>query len=131
MTVRGSGISGFAKGRAYVVKDCGQKESFESLPDGSILVVKTMSLSDSVNVDFKKVSSIVAEVDDKNGQVCLIAKGTGVPAIVGVSGCTDEIVTGDRVIIMKYDVFVNPDLETVNRFEQLRSEADSQLSLDL
>ena len=35
------------------------------------------------------------------------------------------------MLIRNLDVVVNPDLETVNEYERLRSEADTQLSLDL
>ena len=50
--------------------------------------------------------------------------------------CADEarakaIVTGDRLLIRRHDVVVNPDLETVNAFEAERGSADPQLTLDL
>ena len=35
------------------------------------------------------------------------------------------------MLIQKFDVIVTPDLAAMNRFEALRSAADSQLSLDL
>ena len=88
MTVRGTGVKGFAKGRAFVVNDRGQRNPFEDIPAGSILVAKSVSLSDSALIDFRNV-------------------------------------------IQNFDVIVNPDLETVNGFEQMRSEASDQLTLDM
>lgn len=111
--------------------DGGQRNPFESIPKGSILVARTVSLSDSALIDFENVVGMVMEEEDPDGQVCVIAKGIGIPAIVGVKDCTKEIVSGDRLLIRNLDVVVNPDLGEVNEFERLRSEADAQLSLDL
>lgn len=131
MTVRGTGVRGFAKGRAFVVRDCGQRNPFEDIPPGSVLVVERLSLSDSTLIDFRNVVGIVVREDDSDGQVCVLAKGIGVPAIVGVADGAAEIVTGDRLLIWNLDVMVNPDLDTVIAYEKARSEADTQLSLNL
>ena len=53
------------------------------------------------------------------------------PAIVGLAGFVQEVVTGDRLLIWNLDVMVNPDLDTVIAYEKARSEADAQLSLNL
>ena len=130
MTFRGTGVSGFAKGRAFVVDDRGQRNPFEDLGPGSILVAKTISLSDSILIDFKNVQGIVIE-EDPYGQVSLLARGTGIPAVVVGPGCIGEIFRGDRVLLRNLDVVVNPDMETMVEFDRLRREADPQLSLDL
>ncbi len=131
MTARGTGVRGFAKGRAFVVNDCGLRNPFEDIPSGSVLVVPALSFSDSTLIDFKKVVGIIVEEDDTSGQACVLARGVGVPAIVGISGCTKEVVSGDRILIWNLDVMVNPDLETVIAYEKARAAADTQLSLDL
>ena len=131
MTVRGTGVKGFAKGRAFVVNDRGQRNPFEDIPAGSILVAKSVSLSDSALIDFRNVKGIVTEEEDHDGPILVLASGLGIPAIVGVGGFVQEIVNGDRLLIQNFDVIVNPDLETVNGFEQMRSEASDQLTLDM
>ena len=55
MNIRGTGVAGFAKGRAFVVFDRGQRNPFEDIPPGSVLIAKTVSLSDSVMINFKNV----------------------------------------------------------------------------
>ena len=131
MTVRGTGVRGFAKGRAFVVKDCGQRNPFEDIPPGSVLVAERLSLSDSTLIDFRKVVGIVTCEEDVDGQVCVLAKGIGIPAIVGITECFKEIVTGDRLLIWNLDLMVNPDLDTTIAYEKARFTADSQLSLNL
>mgnify|MGYP004554389595 FL=1 len=131
MTVRGTGVRGFAKGRAFVVRDCGQRNPFEDIPPGSVLVAERLSLSDSTLIDFRNIVGLVVCEEDADGQVCVLAKGIGVPAIVGISDCLKEIVTGDRLLIWNLDVIVNPDLDTTIAYEKARSDADSQLSLNL
>lgn len=131
MIVRGTGVKGFAKGKAFVVKDLGQRNPFEDIPFGSVLVVSELSLSDSALIDFKNIIGIVTEKSDPDGQALVIARGVGIPAIVGIENCTKDIVSGDRIIIRNFDVLVNPDLDAVNEFERVRSDSDSQLSLDI
>lgn len=128
---RGAGVRGFAKGKAFVVEDCGQRNPYENLPSGCILVAASLSLSDSALIDFRKVVGLVTESPDHDGQVCVLARGIGIPAIIGIQGCTKMIVTGDRLIIRNLDLLVNPDLEAVNGFERMRTDSDDQLSLDL
>ncbi|HBN02175.1 MAG TPA: hypothetical protein DD383_06160, partial [Rikenellaceae bacterium] len=86
---------------------------------------------DSTLIDFRNVVGLVICEEDADGQVCVLAKGIGVPAIVGISDCLKEIVTGDRLLIWNLDVLVNPDLDTTIAYEKARSDADSQLSLNL
>ena len=128
MTERGTGVKGFAKGKAFVVKDFSVRNPFEGIPSGSILVAPAITLSDSALIDFKNVTGMVTE--EESAEVCLIARGIGIPAVVGIQGCINEIVAGDRVLIRNLDVLVNPDLETVMEFEELRAQADGQLRFD-
>ncbi len=129
MTIRGTGVKGFAKGRAFVVTDRGVRNPFSDVKPGSVLITKTISLSDSALIDFRNVVGLVTEEVDSD--VSVLASGLGIPAIVGIADCTKEIFQGDRILIQNLDLIVNPDLEAVNNFEKMRSEADSQLSLDL
>ena len=131
MTFRGNGIAGFAKGRAFVVFDRGQRNPFEDIPPGSVLIARTVSLSDSVMINFKNVVAMVTEEEDLTGHVGLLARGLGIPAVVGISNCMRDIYNSDRVLIRNLDVLVNPDLSEVEEFDRLRREADPQLSLDL
>lgn len=131
MTYRGTGIRGFAKGRAFVVKEDEGVHSFENIQDGSIIVCRMISLADSAKIDFGKVVGIVTENLDEDGQVCTLAAGIGIPAVSGIAGCTENIVDGDRLLIRNLDVVVNPDLAEVNEFERMRRESDSQLSLNI
>ena len=131
MITRGTGEGGFAKGRAFVVDDRGQRNPFEDIAPGSILIAKTVSLSDSVMIDFKRVLGMVTEEEDVSGHVSLLARGLGIPAVTGISGCMSDIYNGDRILIQNLDVIVNPDLAAVEEFDRLRRESDPQLSLDL
>lgn len=99
--MRGTGVRGFAKGRAFVVRDCGQRNPFEDIPPGSVLVAERLSLSDSTLIDFRNVVGIVTQEEDIDGQVCVLAKGIGIPAIVGITDCFKEVVTGDRLMILE------------------------------
>ena len=131
MVIRGNGTAGFAKGRAFVVDDRGQRNPFEFIPPGSVLVARTVSLSDSALINFKNVVAMVTEEEDLSGHVSLLARGIGIPAIVGRNNCLTEIYNGDRILVRNLDVVVNPDLATVEEFDRLRRAADPQLSLDL
>ena len=114
-----------------MVDDRGQRNPFEDIVPGSILFAKTVSLSDSVMIDFKKVLGMVTEEEDTAGHVSLLARGLGIPAVTGIGGRMADIFNGDRILIQNLDVIVNPDLAAVEEFDRLRRESDPQLSLDL
>ena len=130
MTIRGNGTSGFAKGKAFVAIDRGQRNPYEDIPPGSVLVARTVFLSDSVMINFNNVVAMVM-IEDPAGHVSLLARGLGIPAVVGVNNCLSEIYNGDRVLVQNLDVIVNPDLSTLEEFDRIRRESDPQLSLDL
>ena len=130
MVFRGTGVPGFAKGRAFVAIDRGQRNPYEDIPPGSVLVARTVFLSDSVMINFNNVVAMVM-IEDPAGHVSLLARGLGIPAVVGVNNCLSEIYNGDRVLVQNLDVIVNPDLSTLEEFDRIRRESDSQLSLDL
>ncbi len=130
MVFRGTGVPGFAKGRAFVAIDRGQRNPYEDIPPGSVLVARTVFLSDSVMINFNNVVAMVM-IEDPAGHVSLLARGLGIPAVVGVNNCLSEIYNGDRVLIQNLDVIVNPDLSTLEEFDRIRRESDPQLSLDL
>lgn len=130
MVFRGTGVPGFAKGRAFVAIDCGQRNPYEDIPPGSVLVARTVFLSDSVMINFNNVVAMVM-IEDPAGHVSLLARGLGIPAVVGVNNCLSEIYNGDRVLVQNLDVIVNPDLSTLEEFDRIRRESDPQLSLDL
>ena len=130
MVFRGTGVPGFAKGRAFVAIDRGQRNPYEDIPPGSVLVARTVFLSDSVMINFNNVVAMVM-IEDPAGHVSLLARGLGIPAVVGVNNCLSEIYNGDRGLIQNLDVIVNPDLSTLEEFDRIRRESDPQLSLDL
>jgi phosphotransferase system enzyme I (PtsI) len=130
MVFRGTGVPGFAKGRAFVAIDRGQRNPYEDIPPGSVLVARTVFLSDSVMINFNNVVAMVM-IEDPAGHVSLLARGLGIPAVVGVNNCLSEIYNGDRVLVQNLDVIVNPDLSTLEEFDRIRRESDPQLSLDL
>jgi phosphoenolpyruvate-protein kinase (PTS system EI component) len=127
MTFRGTGVSGFAKGKAFVID---RPSPFGEIPEGSIVVTDKIALEESAAIDLTRVIGLVVE-EDPEGAAVLLGRGTGIPAIVVGTGSGRGIVTGDLMLIQKFDVIVTPDLAAMNRFEALRSAADSQLSLDL
>ena len=126
MTFRGTGVSGFAKGKAFVID---RASPFGEIPEGSIVVTDKIALEERAAIAFTRVVGLV--VEDPEGAAVLLVSGTCFPAIVGGAGSGCGIVTGDLMLIQKFDVIVTPDLAAMNRFEALRSAADSQLSLDL
>ena len=76
MVFRGTGVPGFAKGRAFVAIDRGQRNPYEDIPPGSVLVARTVFLSDSVMINFNNVVAMVM-IEDPAGHVSLLARGLG------------------------------------------------------
>ena len=95
-TIRGLGASsGRAIAKALLI--AGKIDHPEQLPPGRILVAP------SITPDWlpllQRAAGVVAEQGGMTSHIAIIARELGIPAVVGVTGATDAIKTGDFVMI--------------------------------
>lgn len=99
-------------------------DGFAGLEAGSIIVAEELAPSDTTKMDFSRIRGFLTEKGSTTSHVCIIARSKGLQAMVGIAGCTSEIMTGDCLIMdgKNGKVIVNPDEETLNRYKALVEE---------
>lgn len=125
----------YLKARKYDVKDVCRRiagkisgecdeNGFAGLEAGSIIVAEELAPSDTTKMDFSRICGFITEKGSSTSHVCIIARSKGLQAMVGITGCTSEIMTGDCLIIdgMNGSVIVNPDEDTLDRYRALAEE---------
>ncbi len=93
--LQGVGTSpGTASGTARIIRG---PEEFETLAQGEVLVA--LGTDPGWTPLFRRVSAVVTEIGGVLNHSSVIAREYQVPAVVGVSGATRRIRTGDRVTV--------------------------------
>ena len=69
------------------------------LPRGAVLVAHSLSPAEALAASRHAVAAFVIEAGSTSGHTAIIARSLGIPAVVGLSGATDVVGDGDRVIV--------------------------------
>ena len=76
-----------------------QKDSLDSIEEGTILVTKELTTSESTQLDLSKISGIITEIGGENSHMAIIARDNSIPAITGIQSIFDLFKNGDIVAI--------------------------------
>ncbi|MDR1038346.1 MAG: phosphoenolpyruvate--protein phosphotransferase [Deltaproteobacteria bacterium] len=79
-----------------------------------ILVADNLTPSDTAGLDTSLVLGIITAEGGTTSHVAIMARGLGLPAVVGAKGVTDMVPSGAEIILDAVDgaVIVSPDTET-------------------
>ena len=99
------------------------KEAFSlrNLTDPCILVGHDLSPSTTAQLDKKYVLGFATDIGGKTSHTAILAHSLDIPAVVGLQTITDELTTGDYVLLDGYNgvVIVNPTDQTLFEYGQL------------
>ena len=124
----------YMKERAADIKDiryrllCALKgvklNPFEDITEEVILVAQDLTPSDTASLDLKYVLGFITQEGGVTSHVSIMARGLGIPALVGVDDVLKKISSGDMIILdaEKGNIFVQPDEDTLERYLILREE---------
>jgi len=92
----------------------------------SVVVAHELGPSDVAVLDRARVLGFVAEVGGRTSHSALVARGRGIPAVVGVRGVMQSARNGEIGIVdgFRGEVELNPDPSTVTRFRTRRERID-------
>lgn len=87
---------------------------FEEIHTPVILVAKKITTSEFAGLDKKMILGLVTEEGGVTSHVSIMARNAGIPARVGVSGISEEICSGEEIILdtVKNVIVVQPDENT-------------------
>ncbi|HOG35404.1 MAG TPA: phosphoenolpyruvate--protein phosphotransferase [Petrotogaceae bacterium] len=121
----------YIRERATDVKDVGMRvvksilgtgTGLEAMPDGSVIVARELSPSDTASMDSQKVCGIITEGGGRTSHAAIIARNLGIPAIVGATGITEQVETGSFIVFdgESGEVFIRPDEKIIQRYEKIK-----------
>jgi phosphotransferase system enzyme I (PtsI) len=73
--------------------------SFAEMCDPAIVIASHLTASDIAQLDFSKVLGLVLEIGSKTSHTAIIARGQGIPVIVGMSEISSKISSGNLIAI--------------------------------
>ena len=77
-----------------------------------------------MNLGSLAIAGIVTETGGGTSHAAILARSRGIPAVSGVAGITDEVHSGDLIIVDGRDglVLVRPDSETISAYRKMQRE---------
>ncbi|MCX5887656.1 MAG: phosphoenolpyruvate--protein phosphotransferase [Proteobacteria bacterium] len=95
-----------------------EQEFIGRIQDKVILVANDLSPVDTANLDVTKVLGFVTDRGGKTSHTAIMARALEIPAVVGLESITQEVNTGDMVIVdgIIGVVIVNPTPETLREY---------------
>jgi len=97
-----------------------QVESLADIKEPAIIVAHDLSPADTTQMRLEKVLGFVTDMGGRTSHTAIIAQSLEIPAVVGLEKVTEEINSGDIVIVDGNEglVVLNPDPETLAHFQQ-------------
>ena len=92
----------------------------------SVVVAHEIGPSDVALLDRERVLGFVAEVGGRTSHSAIVARGRGIPAVVGVRGVMQTVKSGDLGIVdgFRGEVELNPDPASAARYRARRKRLD-------
>ncbi|MCB9478782.1 MAG: phosphoenolpyruvate--protein phosphotransferase [Deltaproteobacteria bacterium] len=106
-----------------------QQESVETVPEGVILVAHDFTPADMAHVDRTRVAGMAMDIGGPTSHTCILARGMELPTIVGLDHVSNEVQTGDVLVLDADDgrVYVNPPLAVLDDYQERARRLDEQL----
>jgi len=88
------------------------------LGEPRILVSEDLSPSDTASLDRSKILGIATDTGGRTSHAVIMARASGVPAVVGVRGLTEKLAEGDTILIDGFEgiAIINPSESTLFRY---------------
>ena len=124
----------YMRERAADIKDiryrlmCGlqgvKNNAFENIVDEVILIAEDLTPSDTACLNLDYILGFITQEGGVTSHVSIMARGLGIPALVGVQGILKQVKNDDYIIMDagKGKIIINPDEDTVYKYQELRKE---------
>ena len=88
------------------------------LEDPRVLVSEDLTPSDTASLDRSKILAIATETGGQTSNAVIMARASGVPAVVGVRSLTEGLNEGDTLLVDGFEglVIINPSETTLFRY---------------
>src|SRR5262249_37803104 len=96
------------------------------LPEPSVVIAHELGPSDVALLDRGRVLGLVTEVGSRTSHSAIVARGRGIPAVVGARGVLSKVRTGETSLVDGFtgEVELQPSAETLDRYRARRARLD-------
>jgi phosphotransferase system enzyme I (PtsI) len=100
-----------------------RREQIQHLREAVIVLAHDLTPSETAALDTQRVHAFATEVGGRASHTAIVAGVLEIPAVVGVGKFVTDVSGGDLVIVdgNRGLLILNPDAETLQRYEQTRS----------
>lgn len=124
----------YMRERSADIKDIGNRilkiikgiadKAFADIREKVIVIAEEISPSDTAVMDFNNIIGFITEAGGVTSHVSIMARNTGVPALVGVTDILKEIKNGDLIIMdaAAGTIIIKPDAATIEKYKILKKE---------
>ena len=101
-----------------------EEANFDSITEKVILVARDLAPSDTAKLNLKYILGFITELGGITSHVSIMARGMGIPALVGAEGILDAVKPGDYVIMDAGAgiIYVNPEQAIIEEYEKKAEE---------
>lgn len=107
--------------------------NIETVPDGSVIVARSMSPSDTIILSKRKIAGLALTEGGVSSHVGILARNYGIPAVFALEKITSQIQTGEIVVVdgNNGEVSSNPDQASLDSFRgKIQKEHEHALALE-
>ncbi|HAK68294.1 MAG TPA: phosphoenolpyruvate--protein phosphotransferase [Treponema sp.] len=92
--------------------------NIEQVPDGAVIVARTMKTSDTVILGKRRIAGLALTEGGVASHVAILARSFGIPAVVGIPDVTGQVEDGEELIVdgQLGEILKSPDLATITQY---------------
>jgi phosphotransferase system enzyme I (PtsI) len=100
-----------------------RREALRNLQEPVVILAHDLTPSETATLDRTRVHAFATEAGGRASHTAIMAAGMEIPAVVGLGKFVTDVSGGDTVIVDGYRgvLILNPDAETLTRYETARS----------
>ncbi|MGB9180797.1 MAG: phosphoenolpyruvate--protein phosphotransferase [Pyrinomonadaceae bacterium] len=116
---RGSDIEDVAQ--RILVALSGESPGYRNLTEDAVIVAEDLPPSAVAELDFQHTRAIATDVGGWTSHTAIIARGLGLPAVVGMRDLHRRARTGDEIVVdaIKGEVILHPSEETAKKYRTI------------
>lgn len=101
------------------------------VPAGTVLVARDLTPSMTAGINPDNIAGILTEVGGRTSHSAILARAMEIPAVLSIDNICSIVKNGDEVVLdgTSGEAIVNPDEETVARFEKMYQEHQDEKAL--
>jgi phosphotransferase system enzyme I (PtsI) len=96
---------------------------FLAVREPHILVAHNLTPSDTATMDRERVLGMATDLGSRTSHTAIMARSLNIPTVVGLHDVSEQLETGDEVLVDGYDGLLirNPTTETLRHYDELES----------